>query len=242
VKQLKSSPVSRLLIATFMVLVAAVSVLAQTTNTPAPAATFDGKYEGTARAADGSLLNVVFELKNEGGKVTGAVTSGATTIKISEGTLAEKKLTLKLEGHTGVLNAIVDGDKITGEWIEGQQKRAVELKKLAASATSNTAAAEPFSLAGDWEATADANGQPFPFFLVLKVEGEKVTGTSSSQLGESTVTNGTWKDGHLAFQLESANGVVTLSGTVLEGKLTGEFDYAGQLQGRWVAVKAVKKK
>ena len=221
-------------------MIASVSAMAQAGNTAAPAPTVDGKYEGTAKAGDGSLLNVIFELKNEGGKVSGSATSGATTIKIGEGTLAGNKLMLKFEGHTGVLNASVDGDKITGEWVEGQQKRVVDLKKVAAIAATNTAAttaAAPFVLPGEWEAVADANGQPFPFNLALKLEGEKVTGTSSSQLGESTVTNGTWKDGHLAFQLESPNGVVTMSATVVEGKLTGEFDFAGQLSGRWVAVK-----
>lgn len=217
-------------------LTASVSVMAQTGNNSTPVPSFDGKYEGTAKAADGSLLNVTFELKNEAGKVSGSANSGATTIKVSEGTLAEKKLTLKFEGRTGVLTATVDGDKITGEWVDGQQKRTVELKKVTAVAAANTAAAT-FSLAGEWEAVADANGQPFPFNLVLVVEGEKVSGNSTSQLGESKVTNGTWKDGRLAFQLESSNGVVTMSGTVVDGKLSGEFDYAGQLSGRWVAVK-----
>jgi len=217
-------------------MLASLSAAAQTGNTTAQAPAFDGKYEGTAKAADGSLLTVTFELKSEGGKVSGSATSGTTTMKVSEGTLADKKLTLKLEGHTGVLTATVEGDKITGEWVEGEQKRAVELKKVAATATATTPTT-PFVLAGEWEAVADANGQPFPFNLVLKLDGEKVSGSSSSQLGESTVTNGTWKDGHLAFQLESSNGVITMSATIVEGKLSGEFDYAGQLSGRWVAVK-----
>jgi len=236
VKQLLRSSrlFSSIIAAVFSLTLASVSVMAQPGNN-ATALSLDGKYEGTAKAADGSLLNVIFELKNEGGKVTGSANSGATTIKISEGTLADKKLTLKFEGHTGVLTAAVDGDKITGEWVEGEQKRAVELKRVAASAT--PAASAPFVLAGEWEAVADANGQPFPFLLVMKVEGEKVIGTSSSQLGESTISNGTWKEGRLALQLESSNGVVTLSATVVEGKLAGEFDYSGQLQGRWVAVK-----
>jgi hypothetical protein len=72
---------------------------------------------------------------------------------------------------------------------------------------------------------------------VLKVEGENVTGSSSSQLGDSTVKSGSWKDGKLVFQLEGQNGVISMSAVVIEGKLSGEFDYAGQLQGKWVAVK-----
>jgi hypothetical protein len=39
------------------------------------------------------------------------------------------------------------------------------------------------------------------------------------------------------ISLENQNGVITMSASVIEGKLSGEFDYAGQLQGKWVAVK-----
>jgi len=73
--------------------------------------------------------------------------------------------------------------------------------------------------------------------LTLKIDGENVTGGSSSQLGEAQVKSGTWKDGRLSFQLEGSNGTIVMSATVIEGKLSGEFDYAGQLQGKWVAVK-----
>jgi hypothetical protein len=93
------------------------------------------------------------------------------------------------------------------------------------------------NLNGDWEAVADANGQPFPFLLTLKIEGERVTGGSSSQLGEASIKEGVWKDGKLSFQLEGTNGTITMSATVVEGKLSGEFDYAGQLSGKWVAVR-----
>jgi hypothetical protein len=106
-----------------------------------------------------------------------------------------------------------------------------------AAAASTSSAAPAVNLSGDWDAVADANGQPFPFALTLKVEGEKVTGGSSSQLGESTLKDGVWKDGHLSFVLEGQNGAISMTATVVDGKLAGEFDYAGQLQGKWVAVR-----
>ena len=71
----------------------------------------------------------------------------------------------------------------------------------------------------------------------LKVDGQTVTGNSSSQLGESVLKNGSWKEGKLVFELEGQNGVISMSAVVVEGKLSGEFDFAGQLQGKWVAVK-----
>jgi hypothetical protein len=193
-----------------------------------------GKYEGVAKTAGAADIPITLELKDNAGKIGGSLMSGQNHMEISEATLMEGKLTVRLgaEAKDGVLNAKVDGDKIVGEWTAGTQKRAVELTRVAA-----VAAAASVNLSGQWDAVADANGQPFPFLLTLKVDGENVSGNSSSQLGESPIKTGTWKDGRLNFQVESQNGVISMSASIVDGKLSGEFDFSGQLQGRWVAVK-----
>ena len=213
---------------TLALLISAVAALGQDT--------LSGKYEGTARAGSAET-QISLELKNEGGKVTGKLVNGQASYEISEGTFADGKLMLKFGpvSKDGVLNATIAEDKITGDWLAGAVKKTVELKKVGPSTAAAPTA--PVNLTGQWDAVADAQGQPFPFLLVLNVEGEKVTGSSSSQLGESKITTGTWKDGKLYFQLEGQNGTITMSATVLDGKLSGEFDFAGQLQGKWVAVK-----
>ena len=220
---------TKLLVATMaLVMFGAIAAFAQ-------GDTLSGKYEGTAKAAGAADAQITLELKNEGGKVSGHLTNGANSVEISEGSWIDGKLSLKLgpEAKDGVLTAKVEGDKLIGDWMVGTQKKSVELKKAAVAPT----AAAAVNLSGQWDAVADANGQPFPFLLTLKIEAEKVTGGSSSQLGETNISNGSWKDGHLSFQLEGQNGTITMSATVIDGKLSGEFDYAGQLQGKWVAVK-----
>ncbi|HEX6043216.1 MAG TPA: hypothetical protein VFZ22_01905 [Pyrinomonadaceae bacterium] len=201
--------------------------------------TVSGKYEGMLKNTGGADEKVSLELKTDGGKISGRMMKGETTFDIAEGSLADSRLSLKLKD--GMINAVVAGDKITGDWASGNKKGTLDLKKVvppAMPATSAEAApATAVNLNGNWDAVADAQGQAFPFLLVLKIEGETVTGSSSSQLGESTIKNGSWKDGKLTFDLEGQNGTISMSATVVEGKLTGEFDYAGQLQGRWVAVK-----
>jgi hypothetical protein len=193
-----------------------------------------GKYVGVGKSAGAADAELTLELKNEGGKITGSLISGQTKTEVSDGTILDGKLTLKLgeAAKDGVLTAKVDGDTLVGEWVTGSQKKALELKRGAA-----TTAAAPMNLNGTWDGLADANGQGFPFTLTLKVEGEKVTGGSSSQLGESNISEGTWKDGKLSFQLNGQNGAISMSATIVEGKLSGEFDYSGQLQGKWVAVR-----
>lgn len=203
-----------------------------------------GTYEGMVKRPGGTAEEKIsLELKSEGAKVTGRATHGEKSIEITEGKFENGTLTLKFGADHGFTGK-VDGDKITGEAADGAQKIPLELKKVtpaAAAPAAAPAAAVPaagaVNLNGQWDAVADANGQPFPFLLVLKVDGENVTGSSSSQLGESVVKSGTWKEGKLVFQLEGQNGVISMSATVVEGKLSGEFDYSGQLQGRWVAVK-----
>jgi len=198
--------------------------------------TLSGKYEGVAKLSGSPDAAITLELKNEGAKISGRLVNGETTIQISEGSLTSNKLSLKLgeAAKDGVLTANVDGDKLTGEWVAGTQKKTVELKK---SSTPTAAANTSVDLSGQWDGVSDVQGQPFPFLLTLKIEGEKVTGGSSSQLGESNITAGTWKDGKLSFQLQSNDGVITMNAVVIDGKLSGEFDFAGQLQGKWVAVK-----
>ena len=199
--------------------------------------TLSGKYEGTVKTAGAADEKVSLELKNDGGKLTGRLMKGETAIDITEGTLAATKLSLKLgaAAKDGTVSAVVDGDKITGDWTAGSAKRTLELTKVTAAAAAAPASAS--NLSGEWDGVADAQGQPFPFVLVLKIDGENVTGSSSSQLGESQIKKGSWKDGKLVFELEGQNGVIAMSATVIEGKLSGEFDFAGQLQGKWVAVR-----
>ena len=224
---------SRLGLLTLTILLGSIVAIAQ--GTP----DLNGVYEGIVKVPNMPEGKVSITLKSEGGKITGSATHGPKTIEITEAKLENGTLTLHFDkDHTFV--GKVDGDKLVGEVGDGPQKFPIELKKVTpAAAAPATPAAAPaaVNLSGQWDAIADANGQPFPFLLTLKVDGDKVTGSSSSQLGESVVKDGTWKDGKLVFQLEGQNGVISMSATVIEGKLSGEFDYAGQLQGRWVAVR-----
>jgi hypothetical protein len=228
---------NRIALLTLTFLLGSIAAFAQGPNV-------NGTYEGMVKMPNGAEQKLSLELKSEGSKVTGQAKHGDKTIAISEGKFENGTLTLVFDSKEHTFVGKVDGDKITGEAGDGGQKIPLELKKVTPAAAAPAAtpagaapAAGPVNLSGQWEAVADANGQPFPFLLTLKVDGENVTGSSSSQLGDSTVKSGTWKDGKLVFQLEGQNGTISMSASIVEGKLSGEFDYAGQLQGRWVAVK-----
>lgn len=226
------------LLLTLTFLLGSIVAVAQT----APA-NISGTYEGMVKRPSATAEEKVsLELKSDAGKITARATHGTMTVEATDGKLENGTLTLNF-GKDATFVAKVDGDKLVGDMMHGTEKAPVTLKKVTAAAATTEAAPAvaagrgAVDLNGQWEAVADANGQPFPFLLTLKIDGDKVSGNSSSQLGDATIKEGSWKDGKLVFSLEGSNGTIALSGAVIEGKLSGEFDYAGQLQGKWVAVK-----
>lgn len=225
---------NRIVLLTLTFLLGSIAAFAQGPNVT-------GTYEGMVKMPNGSEAKLSLELKSEGTKVTGHAQHGDRKIDITEGKFENGTLTLVFDSKDHTFVGKVDGDTIKGEAGDGAQKIPLELKKVtpaaaAAPATPAAPAAGAFNLTGQWDAVADANGQPFPFLLTLKVDGETVTGGSSSQLGEATL-KGTWKDGKLVIQVDGQNGTINMSATVIDGKLSGEYDYSGQLQGKWVAIR-----
>ena len=186
-----------------------------------------GKYEGTAKGPNGDV-QLTLDLTDESGKFSGAVTTPRGVYKVVKGQLVDGLLSLDLAADPSVAKLSVrqKDEKLVGELSVDGKTGSVELRRMATD-----------ELSGVWDAAADAQGQAVPFTLTLKVDGEKVTGGSSSQLGDSTISSGVWKDGKLAVVLDGGNGQVALIGTLVDGKLVGDYDYAGQMQGKWVATK-----
>jgi len=183
-----------------------------------------GKYEGTAKGPNGDVV-LKLELTEEGGKYSGQVTSPNGVYKIVNAKVADGVLTFDAEGKSkGKMTLRQKGDALAGDFTADGQTGPVEFKK----------AANVDEISGEWDAVADAQGQPFPFTLSLKLDGDKVTGSSDSQLGHGTITTGTFKEGKLAVVLD---GNITLVANMVDGKLSGDYDFAGQSSGKWVAVK-----
>jgi hypothetical protein len=173
-------------------------------------------------------MPVTLEIKAVDGKVSGRAVSGNNEYQITSGEIVGNKLALKLGAAPDEASLTLErkDDVLTGEWIRGTQKGTVELKKFDPNAKDE--------ITGEWDAVADAQGQAFPFTLSLKLDGDKVSGSSDSQLGHANIVSGSWKEGKFAVVLE---GNIALVATMVEGKLSGDYDYNGQSSGKWVAVR-----
>jgi hypothetical protein len=192
-----------------------------------PQPSLTGKYQGIAKSGKDELT-MTLELVEDKGVFSGTVTTPHGTFKIVKGKLVDDLLTLETEGKgtTGEFSLKVKDDKLVGQLSSKGGVGSVELHKVAVD-----------DISGDWDAAADASGQAFPFTLNLKVDGEAVSGTSDSQLGHATISKGVWKDGTLTLVIDSTNGPIGLIATLDGGKLIDDYDFAGRLQGKWVAVR-----
>jgi hypothetical protein len=215
-------------IAAYLVLLlTSVTIAAQPTTNPKPQSSLSGKYEGTVKDSTGEA-KFTLDLVEEAGKFSGAITTSHGVFQVVKGQMVDGTLSLEFEtkGAPHTLTVRQKGDMWVGTASDAGKTPAVEMRRARAD-----------EISGEWDAVADAQGRAFPFALILKVDGEKVTGSSSSQLGNSPISSGVWKEGKLALVLDGSSGAIGLVAAMVDGKLVGDYDFAGQLQGRWVAVR-----
>ena len=207
-----------------------------------------GKYEGVAKSAALGEIPLTVEIKNDNGKLSGKLDTPQGTIMITDGSYKDGKVALKFDagGNEGTVNAQMKDGKIVGEWTLAGQTGTLELKRAggatmagppaaATPAPAATSAKDPIS--GEWAANADVQGMSIPFTLKLKLEGDKVTGESSSEQGTATISKGTFAADKLSLLLDTPNGALKLDATLKDGKLAGDLDFASQFQGKWEAKK-----
>jgi hypothetical protein len=209
----------------------------------APVDTLAGTYQGTAKGDPSGDIPLTLALQNQAGKLSGQITTPEAVMQLAEGAFKDGRLTLKFtrDGHELNIAGQVKNDSIVGVWTLAGKTGPVELKKVTAAAAKPadpvTTAANGDAFSGEWDAVADVNGESFPFTLTLKINGENVAGGSSSQLGTATIGTGTCKEGRVTFRLDGSSGPIAMTAIIQEGKLVGDFDFNGEMQGRWVAVK-----
>jgi hypothetical protein len=210
-----------------------------------------GIYKGVAKSEAMGDLPITVNLKNTGGKLSGAIETAQGSASITGGTIDEAtgavKLTFDAGGTEGTVVATFKEGVITGKWDLGGMGGPIELKKDGAAAAApaptpakpapSTAApaagGAPAAFGGDWECAADVMGQAMPFMLKLKQEGDKITGESSSDQGTTPLKDGKVAGSKMTFSLETPNGIIGFTSELKDAKVVGKYDFAGQMTGDW---------
>lgn len=95
---------------------------------------------------------------------------------------------------------------------------------------------------GEWDASFHSKeNSDVSFTLKLKLDGDKVTGSTESSHGTFPISEGTFVGNKLTLKVDSSNGLVVLTGMVKNGKIEGEFDFtdkkASKRKDKWTAKK-----
>lgn len=95
-------------------------------------------------------------------------------------------------------------------------------------------------VSGAWTVNIDSPQGAVEATLTLKQDGDKITGTLASQMGEAPVT-GTMKDDTITFtmSMDAGGGPMTLvyKAKVAADKMDGSLDLAGQGEIKFTATK-----
>jgi hypothetical protein len=100
------------------------------------------------------------------------------------------------------------------------------------------------SVAGDWDAEFNTPGGPQPLKLIIKVDGEKITGTAKRSRGDVAIS-GTIKGDDITFgyTIEYNGNAVTLTftGKVKGDTMGGTVSFNDQASDEWSAKRTPEK-
>jgi hypothetical protein len=227
------------------------------TTTTAPAVDVLGTWDATVTTAQGQAIPSQIKLKKDGAKIVGTIGSQQGELPV-EAEVKDKTLTIwfNFQGQGGQAMAIelagtVDGDTVKGkmaiagqpggDFIATRAKTATATTTTAAPATTQPAAAKT-DLTGNWSVTIELPNMTATPTMVLKQEGEKLTGDYvSAQYGKFPLT-GTVKGSDVAFSfamaVEGNSMTVTYTATVdKDGGLKGSVNYGDMMSGTFVAAR-----
>ena len=199
-------------------------------------------------------MSAALTLKKDGEKLTGSIAGPQGEVAV-QGTQKEKAVVVNFSVQTPngpfaiVMNGSQDGDALAGTMdFNGQGQAEWTGKRRAAAAASAGAAAapaaqvdKPADVSGAWALQIDLGGNTGTPSVTFKQEGEKLTGTYSSQVvGEQQVT-GTIKGNAISFGFQASfegNAVkVTYSGTVDKDTMKGTVTFGDLGEGTFTGKK-----
>jgi hypothetical protein len=219
---------------------------AQTTTTTTTPADVLGMWNATVTTAQGQTIPVQLKLKKDAEKIVGTISSEMGQAPV----LAEVKgkaltISFTFQGQNGPMAiemaGTVDGDAVKGTMAVGGQTGG-EWSGTREKVPPAPAAASTPSLTGTWNVSVELPNMTASPTLVLKQDGEKLTGDYvSAQYGKFPIT-GTIKgaDVHfwLAMNVEGNVLNVTYTGTAdKDGALKGSVNYGDMMSGTFVASK-----
>ena len=98
----------------------------------------------------------------------------------------------------------------------------------------------PVNVTGVWDTTLESPQGPMQVVTTFKQEGEKITGTQTSPMGEAPL-EGTVVGNEIKFtikiDMQGQQAIISFTAKIEADAMTGTFDFAGMGTGNWSAKK-----
>lgn len=180
------------------------------------AADVTGKWNATATVAEGQDYKLEMTFRNEGGKLTGALSTDAGGTDLQDVQLQGDELTFKIPARGGyALKFTVKGDSMAGTFTSAQGRTG----KVTASRV-----AEKPAVAGHWKAEAKtAGGQPTPLELDLTEEAGKLSGSVTRADGTAPLNGVKLEGKQLSFTVDADGGTYAMKLVVEGNQMKGGY-------------------
>jgi hypothetical protein len=179
------------------------------------AADVTGKWNVTATTNSGREYKFSLELKSDGGKLAGAMTSPDGTYPVQDVQLAGDQLTYKVAVNDGSYNLkfTVAGDSMKGTWTAADGN------------TGNIVAARAGgAIAGRWKAVSKSDsGRQREVFIQIGVRDGRAIGTLDSPEGSVDLTEVKVEGDALSFKIPTDDVTYTVKMTLSDGVLKGNY-------------------
>jgi hypothetical protein len=245
-----------------LILVAAIAIPAAASAQTAPAADATGTWSASFNTQNGTIP-ATLTFKKSGDKITGTLASdqGSTDL---EAEIKGKALTVWFNYNANgqsipiEMSGTIDGDTAkgtmtaggspAGDWTATRSKDAKDAKDKDSKDkdskdTKAPSSSATTSLTGDWSVTLQLDQINATPALTLKQDGEKLTGTYTSQQYGKFPLTGTVKGKDVTFavtlNIEGNSMAANYTGTVQDdGSIKGAVDIGGMMSGSWSATRA----
>jgi hypothetical protein len=169
----------------------------------------NGKWEGKIKDENGADIDLVYDLKVDGGKLTGTVEGPAGKLDLENGTINGGKLKFQVsfgDFHVQHDAQAADGKiKITSHMPMGDRDYTIS---------------RPVDLAGAWETKFNTpDGNEIPLKYDLKIDGQKLSGTVEGPLGKLDLKDGKADGKTISYKVTIGDNDVSYEGTYADGKI-----------------------
>lgn len=221
----------------------------------APAGDISGAWIVTVDSPQGRM-DIDATFKQAGEKITGEVTSPMGSVDFA-GTLIKNELaisyTIPLQGQTleikmtgavenGAMAGALDfGGMGQAQWTAKRKPAGAAAPAAAVTATPAAGAGSPAGVSGKWNITVQMGGNALPLTGTFKQDGETVTGSITTPVGELPVT-GTMVGNTLKLQFTAqtpqGDMAVSMTGELGPDGLSGKSSVPGLGESDWSAKRA----